>query len=279
MFRRLLGGPQASFLFMDETFCQERTKISALTGLLVPAERYTQLRDQFYEILLPFIQPEPNVINMDPPEVHGYKLPGTEEQKLAVAASIVDLVINNGLQFYRVGYYTDQELGEAFKLDPQMLSISWESMCHMLEPYLAERLIQPIMDSVNKDIVRKFASTVRACDIMRAAGQGASCSIEHSENLLEVAFVDSKYSTFTQVVDVVGYLRKITDLEDDAKKLPQGKQELLPLARKLDVAKGEEYIIPFNLDGEVHGPSHRGRLPITGKGPLVAGESVKPRDP
>jgi hypothetical protein len=49
-------------------------------------------------------------------------------------------------------------------------------------------------------------------DLMRAAGMDKIMSIKNTENILgEVFYSDSKYSVFTQMVDIVAYLRNVTD--------------------------------------------------------------------
>jgi hypothetical protein len=98
-----------NLLFMDES-CSEsidnqNTVISSLTGVLVPTHKYAELRTKFYDLLEWSIKPEPNVINMAVPELHGRELlPGEDdEKKLNILDRVVDLVVGNHLEIYRVG--------------------------------------------------------------------------------------------------------------------------------------------------------------------------------
>ncbi len=92
-----------NFLFMDES-CSEpidnkNTVISSLTGVLVPINRYAEIRTKFYDLLEWSIKPEPNTINLGIPELHGSELlPGEgDEKKLEMLEGVVNLVVSNNL--------------------------------------------------------------------------------------------------------------------------------------------------------------------------------------
>jgi hypothetical protein len=281
LYQRLFNNPQASFLFMDETQSDEKLKprISALTGLVVPIRQYLELRTQFYAALHHYVVPKPGHIAM-PAEMHGKLLPGTsDEEKIANVAAIVKLVISNRLKVYRIGYYITDDLQAATPGDQWMLGTSWGSMLHVLEPVLAGQMLIPVMDGFDLNMVRSFSSTVRWCNVMHAAGSGRNVSINHSQQLLsEVVYTSSEYSVFTQVVDVLAYLRKITDMKNDGWPLPPFKASLFALAQKLAPVMAEEHIIAMTLDDVPQGPKHMARK-RTGKGPLVACWRIIPRDP
>ncbi len=280
LFRGISRGPQASFLFMDETHSDEKLKprISALTGLLVPIREYLELRAQFYTALHHYVVPESSHFAM-PPEMHGKLLPGdTDQAKIANVAAVVDLVLSNRLKVYRVGYYITDGLQAAMPTDKWMVGTSWASLLHILEPVLARQLLIPVMDGFDLNMVKSFSSTVRWCNVMHAAGSGQMVSIKNSQQLIsEVVYTSSEYSVFTQVVDIVAYLRKITDMKNDGWSLPPFKQRLLPWAQKLGRVMAAEDIIALTLDGVPQGPKHMSRQP-TGKGPLVACRRIIPRN-
>jgi hypothetical protein len=263
---------------MDESFC-ETTKISALVGLLVPVHEYVDLRAKFYAILRPFFQPEPDVI-ADAPEVHGVDLPGkTDVEKLRVVSDIVDLVVSSDIEVYRIGYYITKTIRQTFALDQEMLGTCWLSLQFMIQPRLAEGMIIPVMDGFNKRRIQQFSAPIKFCDVMRSAGHGGSLSVGNSQNILgEVFYADSRYSAFVQVVDVVAYLRKITDLQSDGHELPSFKQELRPLAEKIEPSIRSEEIIAFRLDDEIQGPEHRAKKPSGNKGPLTDAFRIAPSD-
>jgi hypothetical protein len=270
--RRRIGDPEVHFLFMDETQSDEKLKprISALTGLLVPVSQYIELRRQFYSALHHYVVPKPNHIGRVP-EMHGKKLPGaTIDEKVSNVAAIVDLVIANRLRAYRVGYYITDYLQSEMTFDKWMLSVSFSGIISELEHVLATQMVIPVMDGFDPNVVRSFSQTLQSCDLLHAAGQGDMCSLAHSQNLIgAVSYVNSEYSVLTQVTDIVAYLRKVTDMQNDGWPLPEFKKALLPYARKLDQVMASEHIIAFTVHGKVQGPPHMARKP-TGKGPYVA---------
>src|SRR5437764_11400958 len=110
----------ANFLFMDESF-HSTTRISSLTGVLVPVDRYPDLRDDFYRLLAPLMRPSEGVIKRAP-ELHGYEfLPQeSDETKLRILEGIVSLVLSHHLRIYRVGYFITPAIERSFSTDPKM---------------------------------------------------------------------------------------------------------------------------------------------------------------
>jgi hypothetical protein len=270
-----IGRPRVSLLFIDDSFC-EKTRISAMVGLLVPLSDYVQLRAGFYGVVGPFIRPEPGHIAR-PPEIHGFNLPGdTDEEKLRVVTGIVDLVVNSRMKVFRVGYYVTDVLQERFSTDGRLKQNCVASLRFMIKAELKKQLVIPVMDGIDIDIAKKFSSDAQMADIMRAAAGEKIMSISHSEHLIgEMLYADSEFAVFMQMVDIVAYLRKITDLRDDGYVLPVFKQKLLPLAQRLAPRIAGEHIIAMSFNGVVQGPAYRARR-YDGKvdSPLTAAYSL-----
>lgn len=251
-----------NLLFMDES-CSEvidnkKTVISSLTGVMVPIHRYAELRTKFYDLLDWSIKPEPNTINMGVPELHGRDLLPEEddEKKLDILEGVVDLVVKNQLEIYRSGYYITNMIREHFKGDEEMLGALWLNILNTLKPKIEKEMIIPVMDGFNKSMVRRFSQLVKNMDVMRAAGHGQSISIKHSENILgEVFYADSQYSIFTQVVDLVSWLRQLSDISREGKELTTYKKKLLLIAKKLDLVLACDGVIAMKFNGEAQGPS------------------------
>jgi hypothetical protein len=264
-----MGKQDASFLFLDESYCEKWTNISALVGVMVPTGECATLISQFYAVMRSFIQPQPNVIAR-PPEVHGYVLPGeTDDEKVRTVWDVVDLVSASCMKVYRVGYYITPAIREAFSNDEMMLGSCWFSMQFMLAPQLAKHVVIPIMDGFGERHIRRFSESGLYCDLMRAVGHGSSVSVRHSENLCDVMYADSRYSVFAQVADIVAYLRKISDMVADGHALPPFKQRLVELARKLDGAMEREEVVALSLNGSIQGPVHRAQAPGGEDSPLT----------
>lgn len=251
-----------NFLFMDES-CSEaidnnKTVISSLTGVLIPIHKYAELRTKFYDLLEWWIKPESNTINMGLLELHGRELlpEEDEEKKLIILNGVVDLVVSNQLEIYRGGYYITKTIRESFKGDEEMLGGLWFGILNTLRPKIANEMVIPVMDGFDRNMVRKFSPLVKGMDVMRAAGHEQSISIRNSENILgEVFYADSQYSIFTQVADLVSWLRQLSDISREGKELTPYKKKLLVVSEKLEPAIACDGVIAMEFNGKTQGPS------------------------
>lgn len=249
----------ANLLFMDESCSKpidnNKTVISSLTGVLVPIHRYAELRTKFYNLLEWSIKPEPHTINMDVPELHGRDLLPKEdcEKKRNILEGVVDLVVANHLEIYRIGYYITKTIRKTFKGDEEMLGSLWFGILDALRFKIENEMIIPVMDGFDK--VRKFSQLVKGMDVMRAAGREQSISLKHSENILgEVFYADSQYSVFTQVADLISWLRQLSDLSREGEDLTPYKKSLLVVSEKLEPAIVCDEVIAMKLNGKTQGP-------------------------
>jgi len=132
--------------------------------------------------------------------------------------------------------------------DSKMLSVCWFSLLSMLQPEFENDVIVPIMDGINKNMIQKFSSLIKTLDVARAGGLSEeNVSIRNSQNIFgEVFYAGSRFSVFTQVVDVISYLRQVADWAREGLVLKDFKKALLPIARKLEPAMTREEIILMN---------------------------------
>jgi hypothetical protein len=237
-----------NLLFMDECYCPN-TSITSLTGLLVPAQEYAGLRIQFYDTLQWAIRPAEHVIAW-PPELHASQiLPGeNDERRLQMLEKVVDLVVSNHLKVYRVGHFVTKNLEMLLAGDRKMIGLCWFGMVAMLQPEFENEMLVPIMDGFDPDTVRKFSHLVKNGDVYRAAGLSeASLGFHNTQNIIgEVFYADSQYSIFTQVVDVISYLRHVADWEREGIDMTDFKKRLLPIAKKLKPSLAREEIVAMN---------------------------------
>lgn len=269
---------QTYFLFLDECYDSTST-IASLTGVLVPVTGYPELRTGLYDLLDWTIRPEPNVVGR-PPELHGSDLLRDEddERKLEVLKGVADLVVEQNHPIYRVGYYITREIEQTFPQDPKLVGMCWLSLLFMLEPVLAQSMVIPVMDGFHPRTVNSLSGPSSSINMFRAAGLEKIISVPHSANILgEVFFADSEHSVGTQLVDVISYLRHVTDLKNDGKPLSEFKSRLLEISNKLEPAIAREEIIALRLDGVVQGPAIRAR-PSSSSGPLTAASRTIPSD-
>lgn len=245
-----------NLMFLDECYSapvrSDSTFISSMTAVIIRADKYNSVRAGFYGILKPFIIPTDNTINLMPPELHGNALLRDEpddddRKKLSAFHQVVDLVIENQLDVYRVGYYITPEFKTTFQTDERGVSMCWLGITAVTQPAYENEQLIAIMDGFNKETVGKMSSMIRGCDIIRSAGSGDSISLKNTENIIgEVFFADSRYSVMIQIVDIVAYLRNVNDLSMEGWKFSSFKEKVLAEAKRLDSVMKHDEVIELN---------------------------------
>ena len=247
-----------NLMFLDECYSDQvrsdSTFISSMTAVILGAGKYNSVREGFYRILKPFIIPEDNTIDLMPPELHGHALLRDEpdeddRKKLDTFHQVVDLVIENQLDVYRVGYYITPEFQTTFKSDKRGTSLCWFGITTVTQAVYENEQLIAIMDGFDKETVRKMSLMIRDCDIMRSAERGDSISLKNSENIIgEVFYADSRYSVMIQIVDIIAYLRNVNDLSEEGRKFSSFKQKVLAQAKRLDSAMKYDEVVELNKD-------------------------------
>jgi hypothetical protein len=261
---------KTSFLFMDDwSYPPDKggTAMCALTGILVPIAQYAKLRTKFYHLLKDRICLQPNTI-MNPPELHGCNMLRDEpdEKKLQMYSLIARFILENKIQVYRLGTYVTKTIRETFKNHYFGINTCWFNMLIVLQHQYQNECIIPVMDTCNPDVVPMFSAMVKQMDVMRAAGMGDSLSLANSENILgEVFFADSRFAAFVQIVDVVGYLRSMIDLEREGWKFSPFKKKVLKIGKSLRPAMVYEEMLAITVDGILEGPRRNKRFDRRGK--------------
>jgi hypothetical protein len=221
-----------SFLFMDDCYSRE-TRVSSLTGLLVPIERYAGLRNAFHrDVRVALDLAEADDISWSPradadkgmiidflPELHGSNLlatfPGADDNlRFRVCEKVVSFVVRHNLLVCRVGFsFTPSTLFPPIaKQDPRLLAFLWDALLVALQPSYDREPIVPVMDTSDLATVQKFSGLVQGLDTVRAYSLDHAITLRNTHNILgEVFYADSRYAIFTQIVDVVAYLRHIRD--------------------------------------------------------------------
>jgi hypothetical protein len=268
-----------NFLFMDDSYT-ETTKLSCLTGVVVPVEQYPMLRSEFYEALRFSIQPEETVIAAAP-ELHGSDFLRNEcdEKKLAVMRDIAVLVAKHCLRIYRVGYFITDATDEVFRRDKKLVGLCWVSLLSMMEPLLRDEMVVPVMDGFNPDTIRFLSSVVKELDKLRSVGFDKMLSVRYSHNVLgEVFYADSRYSALIQVADLIAYLRATSDLVALGKTLTDFKKELATISSTLDSSIVWEERVSLIVDGQIQGPTDQVRPLYKSFGPITRVYRITPSD-
>ncbi|KPV53267.1 hypothetical protein SE17_10605 [Kouleothrix aurantiaca] len=131
--------------------------------------------------------------------------------------------------------------------DKQLLGLCWFSMVAMLQPEFESDMLVPVMDGFNPQTVIKFSGMIKSGDVPRAAGLESNLSFRNTQNILgEALYADSKFSIFTQVADIVSYLRHIADWSREGLTMTDFKRQLLHISGMLTPALIREEIVALN---------------------------------
>ena len=216
-----------SFLFLDEC-SYEKLDLMALTGVLVPVERYNAVRDAICQIVWDVLRPPPNEVPARL-ELHGNELLSQlidrdretlDNDRLAVLQEIVRIVNENRLHVFRIAYLNRKEIAARMTKDPNLYALNAFNMLVSLDRVLATRLVVPVMDGIpgsagdakpppriDPVMIRAFAGSIRWIHhARRHPSVSAGISINNAENLAEAVFADSAHSTLLQLTDLISHL-------------------------------------------------------------------------
>lgn len=218
-----------AFLFLDEC-SYEPLDLAALTGVLVPADRYAVVRDGMCRLAVD-AQPSPpdtipeafelharELLN-DVAHLHGDKIDSVRHMVLQRA---VDILSNHQLRVCRVTYLNRSAIAKLMPLDPKLYGVTFLGMEAWLEEVMGDTLVVPVMDGlpatggldiprraprIDPVLIRAFAGTVRSTHHFRQYPRVAeNLSIANAYNLGEPVFADSAHSVLLQLVDIVSHM-------------------------------------------------------------------------
>lgn len=240
-----------SFLFLDESYC-EQTTISSVTGILVPIEKYAAIRNGFYSKMRDVLSiPSTEVARI--PDLHGcdFLREESDEVKFAAFRAIVNLIRENKIDIFRVGYYITRHIERMFRYDNRLHALSFLGILWSLSSQLEKTYIIPVMDGLDTEVAKRFSGGFRGIDQLRAMGLSGAISIAHSENILgEVFYAKREYSICEQITDVVAYLRSCSDYQREKIETTEFKQNLIEISKGLEESLIREEIGPLNIQGQ-----------------------------
>lgn len=215
-----------AFLFLDEC-SYEPLDLAALTGVLVPLERYAAVRDEMCKIVADILRPPANTIPA-PVELHARELLSVlkeraqsdlDRDRLEVLSKAVGLVNDHDLAVIRFAYLNRKEIARTMSLDPKLYGLNFLNIQRALQGIMRDTIVLPVMDGVpgcapstakppaiDPQLIGAFARNVRMLHHMRQYEIGKSVSTESMSNLAEPVFADSAHSVLLQLVDLISHL-------------------------------------------------------------------------
>ena len=247
-----------NFLFLDETL-NDRVpiNITSVTGLLVPVAKFPKVRDAFTRIVADKDEKKDNRIDINPESLkYSNLLPSYDNKiKYSVVSNLVDLIVEERILIYRVGYYLKKDFLATFKLDTlaKQAAFCYSNLCFALQPLLKNSIVIPIFDAgFNESFqiaVDGVSAIQKSTSSIRVAGHEDMLSIKNSHNLTDVFFADDNHVGLVQLADIVSGLRKESEIKQETKKEPtsQYRKEMLSISEKLESAVAYEETIDMKI--------------------------------
>ena len=245
------------FLFIDECL-NPNLNLAALTGIFVPLDKYTLIRDEISKLVFNVQAPQINIV---PPliELHARNLleelsnnnPNkTDKGKIKILSDIVDIVNRHRLLILRISYLNHREITDFLKGDSKLYQTIFSNILGLIQKFFFDSLILPVIDGIpsckpssrkspkiDTQLIFSFAHQIRFIHHMRCNKNiKKGHSLDNFINIAEPVFVDSYYSTLIQLVDLVSYLLhqvEKTDLNPNKIKSDYQKK-ILNCARSID---------------------------------------------
>jgi hypothetical protein len=242
------------FLFLDDSY-NESTKYSSLTGIFIPLEKFELIRNDFYtKILNQFIILEKS-FNVHPPIIHakellkGTRFENNDEKKIEIFRAAKDIVNDNSIQITRVCWSKKSDVSLFNNMDDKLMKLIFPKFLELVDKHLQNNKIIPIMDGLDTRVSKIFSKFMRTLDISGRIINENSLTIKNSNNIYgEVFYANSKFSIFTQLVDLVSYMLHCIDYKKFEKNYGGVKIKIIDTAEKIktDLITEKYYITKHN---------------------------------
>jgi len=201
---------KTSFFPIDDS---ESKYTISLTAIEVPIEKYNIVRNELYNFSCGLIYEKGYVKN--PPELHGAELLkglewATDEIRLNCFKKIVQIINENKLYVYRLGYYK-KSVKIFLKSDPKLYSMNFFSVQRLMGHLSEEKLAIPIIDGLHEENSKFFNMGGQGLSILHSIDNEDKVSVKNFKNICEPLFASSKYSALIQLADMASYLLQSLD--------------------------------------------------------------------
>lgn len=228
------------FLFIDDSFNKE-TKYSSLTGILIPLDKFEKIRNEFYSrILNQFIIMGKSTFDLSPPIMHGKELlKGTvfennDQKKLEIFQMVADIVNDNYIKVYRLGWLKDKRVNIFENLDPNLMGLIFPKFIELIDNDIKDIKVIPIMDGLDPKISKIFSQFIKQLEIARQITSNNNLMIKNSKNIYgEVFYADSKFSIFIQLVDMISYMLHCNEYKSFEKNYGIFKSKIIEITEKI----------------------------------------------
>jgi hypothetical protein len=142
-----------------------RSRVTSLSGVLVPASIHQAFRQRFYQIVVETMRDPENTINALP-EIHAANLfpqfGDDDTRRFDFVEKLVDLIVSLDIKIFRVGYVRSSQMVEMFGDEKTILGMCFYGLLGVLKAEMQASQIWPVMEidrSTQQD--RAFAGAIR----------------------------------------------------------------------------------------------------------------------
>ncbi len=163
---------KVSFVFLDESV-QEDLDLATLTGLIVPLDKFFDIRSGYYKILKRILDQlysdrKDKRIVYPPPILHASNFLRnskenpyhdfntlSDEFKISILQEVMELVRKHKLITVRTGYSNYSSILKVFN-DEKAHNLNWSNLSRIIDRLNNNELIIPVMEGVDSDLVWRF---------------------------------------------------------------------------------------------------------------------------
>jgi len=221
-----------NFVFIDESLTEE-IDLASLTGLVVPFNKFENIRTDFYIILDDILDTlYPDMSNKKriyyPPVLHAKSFLRnsndnenidfdfsniSDEYRILILNKIVKIVSDYDLFVIRVGYSNYREMKKKLN-DDKLHNTNWFSLSRTLDLIFQDCILIPVMEGIDSNLVGKFSNILWSTNWKRELYPklANSMTYKNSKNFYgSVFFTQSKFTECIQIVDIISYLLQKED--------------------------------------------------------------------
>lgn len=241
------------FLFMDESEYPP-LDIAALTGILIPIEKYPEIRDEIAQLIIEIMSPPPNTVPQ-PIELHGSDLlphlpknPESDLLRKKVFHRCVEIINNHKISIFRVCYTNYKEI-ISYINDEKLYGLNFSAMQSVLQPAFQDRIMIPVMDGVpnipvkpgspniNRRLIENFSRQIHFNHhCYQFENLRSSMSISNLQNITDTLFSSSQFNSLLQLADLTSYLLLKIDQNELGQKsiMNQYQNSIFEISKKID---------------------------------------------
>lgn len=258
---------QYTYVFIDESICDE-IGLATLTSLFIPQKKIGKITRDFYEIIKEILDQFPKTENgseiiYSTPILHANSfLQNTKENKgldfseitdefrIKIMDSILDLVSKYKLHVVRLGYSNYDEILKTNFNDDKMYSTNWLGLSSYIDKYCKFQNVICVMDGNNMKMIKTlsgFISHAKNLSYLYPDIDKSSIFIDSRRFIGNVFYVPARYCEFLQIVDLLAFILHKKDFIDKKNLKSDFTSRIYDLSEKLKTKRIINSVIKLRM--------------------------------